>query len=412
MGFFRTTTGPMNSGKSAYLIVEYNNLKLSDLKVLTIKSSLDTRDGRYITSRALPEQIVPVDVFVKPTEDIPVKKILAENYDVIICDEMQMLTELQIRQLHYLAVVSDVYVYMYGLKISFDGMPFPSSALAISLSDEHIKLITINKQKQRKDYAIKYANLMPVNITNVQQIEAGGDDIYKSVSKEEYFTTYKEVIEDSLGINKPDELEWVLGVEVSISDHSVRESLLEEIYKSNVDTSTRHDIRYFERQKVETNPSVIQLNRMTLVRKLIDGMPHFLITKRIKASTEKRLLDIHTSLFGGHTNLVDRCKYLQDILEKCRERELFEELVFSGEILKTTHTNKLIYTPNNEDEHDVSNFHACDLVIVDVSADTEVEIVETHKLSKCKFLSPTEILELELETWSDVAISYATMEDI
>ena len=198
MGLLEVTTGGMGTGKTAYLIVEYNNLVRNNLKVLTIKPKMDTRDYGIISSRILPNSDIKVDLLLGETDEVPVKEILLENYDVILVDEMQMFTEKQIKQLHYISVISETYVYMYGLMMSCTGEPFPSAMLANALADSRRTLRSINKYKDNRNYAIKYSDGAPVNINTTSLIEAGGDSLYSAVSKREFFSIYSKYIENQL----------------------------------------------------------------------------------------------------------------------------------------------------------------------------------------------------------------------
>jgi thymidine kinase len=343
MGFSQLTIGPMNSGKTAYLIVQYNNLKLNNLKTLIIKPALDTRDYGVISSRILPNYKIKADYTLSHDEDIPVQDILRKQYDVVLVDEIQMFTEHQIKQLHYLTVISDVHVYMYGLLMSCTGEPFPASELANSLCDEVIKLHTINKQKQRKEYALKSdANGNPVDIANTSQIEAG-DSIYKSVSKQEYFEVYKEHMYAKL---MPKEFSLCMKVHPE-TEERIKLSLLAKLFNSSRPYSNLGNLWTITEKEADEDNHFIKLSKATVIGRtnetleLLDvgGTALIHTDVRVKRQTEAEpLIDLLERLRAKHIQLtfgdLEVTKQIYYNVPFCvgRNAYTFELLLIDGDI--------------------------------------------------------------------------------
>lgn len=423
MGRAELTIGPMNSGKTAYLIVQYNNLKLNNLKVLTMKPSLDTRDYGMIASRILPNYRIQVDKVLSPNDQVPINEILSENYDVILVDEIQMFTEHQVRQLHYLTVISDVHVYMYGLLMSCTGDPFKASMLAKALCDDVVELHTINKQKQRKEYAVKYdENNMPVDISKTEQIEAG-DSIYKAVSKQEYFTIYGEYMKNYMGVSElptvkdteEEDVERVLAVEFSQTTCTEsRRKVLKEILTSEYFIDNLLNVKFCKRDSAERDNTLVQLLKMTAIgRYTEDGKLELFTVERINKSTETRLHNLKTCLFGGHVNPSDKLTTLTDTLECSRLRELSEELVVdTTNLIDFKELSELIYTPSATDSENVSNFHAGLATLLIVDSSSPIFVKESHKLTNGRFIPVEQLLDETVETWSRVFAEIIMSEEV
>jgi thymidine kinase len=131
--------GAMGSSKSAYLLMTGYNFEERGKTVVYAKSSIDTRDGEYITTRS---GIPP-----KKSLTIPENSNLSilfghlQNQSVIMIDECQFLSENDINQLNKLSIEKDLVIVCYGLRTDSDSNLFLGSKRLFEIADviEEIK---------------------------------------------------------------------------------------------------------------------------------------------------------------------------------------------------------------------------------------------------------------------------------
>lgn len=200
MGTFKVCTGVMNSAKTLRALSEIFNLELEGIRYLTMKSSQDTRDGAFITSRLI-EKKAKVEIMIGPDDHIDVQKILKENYKYIIVDECHMLTCQQIKDLYKISAISNTCVSLYGLKMSYTGEPFPSISLALGYADKIEMVDKEDADGHLLTHHIKFLNGLPCDISeDVELIDPGFTEgeknknknviTYKPVSKEDFYKIY------------------------------------------------------------------------------------------------------------------------------------------------------------------------------------------------------------------------------
>lgn len=193
MGFFKVTVGVMGSSKSARAIAEVQNLKIRNLKTLVLKPALDTRDGGYICSRLIKDQ-VKADILLKVDESLNINDIISNNYDYIVVDEFHMLSEEQIKELYQISAISNTNISMYGLRMSWKGTPFPSAALALGYADEIEIIKMVDKDQNPLSHHIKYTNGAPSSLTKEGETIVVGDlsaTSYTTVSKVDFYKIYQ-----------------------------------------------------------------------------------------------------------------------------------------------------------------------------------------------------------------------------
>ena len=193
MGFFKVTVGVMGSSKSARAIAEVQNLKVRNLKTLVLKPALDTRDGKFICSRLIKDQ-VKADILLKADESLNISEIIADNYDYIVVDEFHMLSEEQIKELYQISAISSTNISMYGLRMSWKGTPFPSAALALGYADEIEMIKMVDKDQNLLSHHIKYTNGMPSSLIEEGETIVVGDlsaTSYATVSKVDFYKIYQ-----------------------------------------------------------------------------------------------------------------------------------------------------------------------------------------------------------------------------
>ena len=192
MGFFKVTVGVMGSSKSARAIAEVQNLRIRGLKTYVIKPALDTRDGKFICSRLIKDN-VKADLLIKAEESINIKEIIKGNYDYIVVDEFHMLSEKQVKELYEISAITRTNITMYGLRMSWKGTPFTSAALALAYADEIEMIKMVDKEQNELTHHIKYTNGKPAAIKQEEESIVIGDlnqTSYGTVSKTDFYTIY------------------------------------------------------------------------------------------------------------------------------------------------------------------------------------------------------------------------------
>jgi thymidine kinase len=84
--------GTMKSAKSAQLIMKGFLLDQQGKKVLTFKPEMDSRDGAFVVSRALPIKRPAIVVPTNSNGNMIATKVWVEKPDVILIDELQFFT--------------------------------------------------------------------------------------------------------------------------------------------------------------------------------------------------------------------------------------------------------------------------------------------------------------------------------
>lgn len=124
--------GTMKSAKSAQLIMKGHLLDLQGKKVLTFAPEMNTRDGAFITSRALPHLKRPAIVVPEENNGGMIStRIWIDKPDVVLIDELQFFTVEQVERIAEISLTYDVDIYTYGLMMSYNGKMFDSIKRAI-----------------------------------------------------------------------------------------------------------------------------------------------------------------------------------------------------------------------------------------------------------------------------------------
>lgn len=137
----------MNSGKSDTLIKTAYNYTERNLRVLTIKPSIDTKDSKSIVARGGAQRIV--DILAAPNIDLreaihhKMRESNEQKIECVLVDEAQFLSEEQIDQLFDVAKLDKISVIAYGLRADFRRELFPGSKRLFELADNIEKLPTM-----------------------------------------------------------------------------------------------------------------------------------------------------------------------------------------------------------------------------------------------------------------------------
>ena len=168
--------GAMGSSKTAQALITKYNYEENDMRVWLIKPSADTRDGvAKLRSRIGLEATVEV---IPPEADIDARFLdsRAGCCDVIIVDECQFLTEMQIEQLRAIVDRQSVPVICFGLRTDFLTRLFPGSRRLMELADciEEIKTMCDCGSKATVNARISDGYI----VTEGAQVVLGGNDSY------------------------------------------------------------------------------------------------------------------------------------------------------------------------------------------------------------------------------------------
>jgi predicted NUDIX family phosphoesterase len=147
---------------------------------------------------------------------------------------------------------------------------------------------------------------------------------------------------------------------------------------------------FMPRAEVEEDPGYQQIIPYVVFR---HGDRYFL-TRRLRASTEKRLRQLYSLGVGGHINPGD-LEQGDPIMDGLR-REFDEEVVYSGSIEAT------LLGLINDDSSPVSKVHLALAFLVEGSS-PEITIRETNKLAgELLTLEEMRMYYLEMESWSQI----------
>lgn len=175
--------GTMNASKSAQLLMKAYNLERQGKKILVFKPEIDTRDGEYVISRALPSKRKAI-VIPKKAKGKMINEVLNNRPNVIFVDELQFFTVEQIEELAEISLNFDVDIYAYGLLIAYNGRMFEATKRAIECG---FRLVVIDMQCEncRNDATHHLLYINGEVITDGDGIHVG-DQEYKSVCYECY----------------------------------------------------------------------------------------------------------------------------------------------------------------------------------------------------------------------------------
>ena len=167
--------GAMGSSKSAQALITKFNYEELGMRVWLIKPSVDTRDGvDLIRSRiglSCQAQVI------SPEENVTEAYRKAGVHDVIIADEAQFFTPVQIDQLRDLVDQEDLPVLCFGLRTDFLTHFFPGAQRLMELADSltEIKTVCACGRKATVNARIDESGKI---VTQGDQVLLGGNDSY------------------------------------------------------------------------------------------------------------------------------------------------------------------------------------------------------------------------------------------
>ena len=182
--------GAMGSSKTAQALITKYNYEENDMQVWLIKPSADVRDGADLLRSRIGLQ-AQVEVMM-PQADIHAR--FCENRkghcDVIIVDECQFLTPIQVEQLRSIVDEFRVPVLCFGLRTDFQTKLFPGSMRLMELADciEEIKTMCDCGCKATVNARISGGYI----VTEGAQVVLGGNDCYIAMCHRCYIRGIKE----------------------------------------------------------------------------------------------------------------------------------------------------------------------------------------------------------------------------
>jgi len=124
--------GAMSSSKTANLLMVAHNYEQQNKKVLIIKPKIDDRFGsNLIKSRTGLERVA--DLIVEINDSLLNKNINFTQYNIILVDEVQFLSETNINELRTITIAAPV--ICYGLRTDYRTKLFPASKRLMEIAD-------------------------------------------------------------------------------------------------------------------------------------------------------------------------------------------------------------------------------------------------------------------------------------
>lgn len=172
--------GAMGSSKTAQaLITRFNYIEMG-MRVWLIKPSRDTRDGDNVVKSRI--GLSAQAYVIRPEDDI--LKIYNEDFkgriDVIIADEAQFFSPVQIDEMHEIAAWEDIPVLCFGLRTDFMMHVFPGSLRLFELAESITEIKTICKCGSKATVNVRFTPDGRV-ATEGEQVVLGGNETYKAM---------------------------------------------------------------------------------------------------------------------------------------------------------------------------------------------------------------------------------------
>lgn len=175
--------GAMGSSKTANaLMVNYNYFERG-AKPIMLKPALEDRDGeKIIKSRiGLSWECEFVEDFLANMEKDPK---YVKQYDAVIIDEAQFLTEEQVDKFAKVVDEYHVPVICYGLRTDFQSHLFPGSKRLLEVADkvEEVKTVCFCGKKATHNARVKSG----VIIRDGEQVMMGGNESYVALCRKHF----------------------------------------------------------------------------------------------------------------------------------------------------------------------------------------------------------------------------------
>lgn len=185
--------GTMFSGKSLDLISTYTTYKYNNKKVVVLKPSEDTRDKGVIKSR-MSDMEVPCITFSNNDNLIEVFYDAVRECgkfnapDVLLIDEVQFLTQEQIKHLVYISTWCPI--MCYGLKTTYTGELFPAISKLLAIAEDVREVKTTCRFCTKKaTHNLLIRDGVPIYEGAYENIEGQNpNDEYVAVCREHFYS--------------------------------------------------------------------------------------------------------------------------------------------------------------------------------------------------------------------------------
>ena len=166
--------GAMGCSKTAQALITKFNYEERNMKVLLLKPAIDNRDGaNTVKSRiGLKNEAVAVDKYMNEYSDC----------NVIIVDECQFLTPVQVDQLSEIVIDKNIPVLCFGLSTDFTTHLFPGSKRLFEIAESitEIKSVCTCGAKATVNARIDEKGRI---VTEGSQVCIGGNDRYVAMCR-------------------------------------------------------------------------------------------------------------------------------------------------------------------------------------------------------------------------------------
>lgn len=192
MSKLRFYYGTMGSSKSLRLLTTAYNFEEKGIAFLTLKPSIDKRDGEnIIKSRAgLQRECIMVehndDLYNLVGEYNNYLNSIFQKLEWVLIDECQFLSEIQIDQLAKIVDKLGINVICFGLRTDFTSHLFPASKRLFELADEFEEVKSSCSCGSKTSMNARFDENDNI-VTDGEQFVVGGDDIYKAVCRKCFF---------------------------------------------------------------------------------------------------------------------------------------------------------------------------------------------------------------------------------
>ena len=170
--------GAMGSSKSAQALITKFNYEEKGMRVWLIKPGTDTRDGADIIMSRI--GLSAHAQIIAPGEDITAAWHAAGAHDVIIADEAQFLTPMQIDGLRVIVDDENIPVLCFGLRTDFQTKFFPGAGRLMELADSITEIKTICECGAKATVNARFDSTGRI-ITEGEQVVLGGNDCYMAM---------------------------------------------------------------------------------------------------------------------------------------------------------------------------------------------------------------------------------------
>ena len=183
----------MNAGKSTALLQSNYNYHERGMETLIFLPKIDAEnsDGKIHSRIGLTADAYSVDTDFDFFKFVANKK-SEKNVSCILIDEVQFLSQAQIRQICKISDELNIPAMCYGIRTDFQGNLFEGSSELLALADNLIELKTVCDCGRKAIMVVRLDEKGKV-VTDGDQIKIGGNDSYK-VCCRKHFREFTQLI--------------------------------------------------------------------------------------------------------------------------------------------------------------------------------------------------------------------------